>query len=66
MTLRTAVQLQFRHQVDLIVMLTLAETGDAEWISRVATELLRLPSHHRRRLLAAHPLQIGAARCVSV
>jgi hypothetical protein len=44
--------------VDLVAVLTLAETGDAEWICRLAAELLRLPSHHRRRLLTA--LQIGA------
>jgi hypothetical protein len=53
-SLRAAVHLQLRHHVGLIVMLPLAETGDAEWVSCARVELDGLPSSHRRRLLAGY------------
>jgi hypothetical protein len=47
--------------VDIITLLTLADaTGDIEWQACALDELIRLPSRHRRRLLSAHRLQIGA------
>lgn len=39
--------------VDVIAVLTLAaETGDVEWRARAVDELIRVPSPHRRQLLA--------------
>jgi len=52
-SLRMASLLLYRRHVDFIDALALAETDD-KWLMHARVELDRMPSLHRRRLLASY------------